>query len=72
MGIAYEKKLGFGAMRLPLSNPDDPKHIDLAQVSQMVDLYLDRGFSYFDTVQVAGIAWRYARRTSPYRITLVC
>ena len=49
MSISVEKKLGFGAMRLPLTQPDDPKRIDLDQVCQMVDLYLERGFRYFDT-----------------------
>ena len=49
MDINYDKKLGFGGMRLPLIDPDDPKRIDLDQVCRMVDLYLDRGFRYFDT-----------------------
>ena len=43
------KKLGFGTMRLPLFNPDDPKTIDLDQFKAMIDLFLDRGFIYFDT-----------------------
>lgn len=43
------KKLGFGMMRLPLTNKEDPKSVDLAMVCQMVDTFLDRGFSYFDT-----------------------
>ncbi len=43
------KKLGFGAMRLPCLNPDDPTSVDLLQVKQMVDAFLDRGFCYFDT-----------------------
>lgn len=36
-------------MRLPLANPDDPKSIDLEEFRQMVDLYLEKGFCYFDT-----------------------
>lgn len=43
------KKLGFGMMRLPLTQADDPTKIDLPQVCQMVDTFLDRGFCYFDT-----------------------
>lgn len=43
------KKLGFGTMRLPLLNPDDPKSIDLEQFKKMTDLFLERGFTYFDT-----------------------
>lgn len=44
-----QAKLGFGLMRLPTRNPDDPGDIDLAQVNQMVDTFLERGFTYFDT-----------------------
>ncbi|MBQ8912772.1 MAG: aldo/keto reductase [Lachnospiraceae bacterium] len=47
------KKLGFGLMRLPLNNPDDPADIDIKQLEKMVDLFLERGFTYFDT------AWMY-------------
>ena len=43
------KKLGFGTMRLPVLNPEDAKSIDYDQVSQMVDLFLENGFTYFDT-----------------------
>ncbi len=49
MCITCDKKLGFGAMRLPLIDPDDPKRIDLDQVCRMVDLYMEGGFRYFDT-----------------------
>lgn len=43
------RKLGFGTMRLPLTDPGNPGSIDLEQFRQMVDLYMDRGFCYFDT-----------------------
>lgn len=43
------KKLGFGTMRLPLTNVDDPTSIDLELTCQMVDTFLERGFTYFDT-----------------------
>ena len=36
-------------MRLPLVNPDDATSIDIEQVKQMVDRYMERGFTYFDT-----------------------
>lgn len=45
----HMKKLGFGAMRLPLTNPDDKKAIDIELLKQMVDTYLEAGFTYFDT-----------------------
>ena len=45
------KKLGFGLMRLPKCK-DDPAKIDIEQVKEMVDLFLDAGFTYFDTAYV--------------------
>ena len=47
------KKLGFGLMRLPVTDPADPAAIDMEQMKRMVDLFLERGFTYFDT------AWMY-------------
>ncbi|MBP5224987.1 MAG: aldo/keto reductase [Lachnospiraceae bacterium] len=43
------KKLGFGAMRLPITDPNDKKSIDYPQFSRMIDTFLERGFTYFDT-----------------------
>ena len=41
------KNLGFGMMRLPvLSGPTD---FDYVQLNQMVDAFLDAGYTYFDT-----------------------
>ena len=45
------KKLGFGLMRLPVKS-ENPADIDQEQLNQMVDLYLERGFTYFDTSYV--------------------
>lgn len=39
------KKLGFGFMRLPMIGDD----VDIEQTKQMVDLFLSKGFTYFDT-----------------------
>ena len=36
-------------MRLPLLREDDFAAVDTAQVERMVDLFLERGFTYFDT-----------------------
>ncbi|MCI8887648.1 MAG: 4Fe-4S dicluster domain-containing protein [Hungatella sp.] len=47
------KKLGFGLMRLPLLDKADAASVDVEQVKRMVDLFLERGFTYFDT------AWMY-------------
>ncbi len=43
------KKLGFGLMRLPLLNPDDEGSIDLELTKKMVDVFMEKGFTYFDT-----------------------
>ena len=47
------KKLGFGLMRLPLLDSNNPKSIDVETTKKMVDAFMDRGFTYFDT------AWMY-------------
>ncbi len=43
------KKLGFGLMRLPRTDPEKPESIDLEQFQAMTDRFLERGFTYFDT-----------------------
>lgn len=43
------KKLGFGCMRFPLLDANDPKSMDEEQIYRMVDTFLERGFTYFDT-----------------------
>lgn len=48
-----DKKLGFGLMRLPLLDSNDATNIDIELLSKMVDAFLERGFTYFDT------AWLY-------------
>src|SRR5665647_390717 len=44
-----QKKLGFGFMRLPVKDQEDPTSIDMEILNQMVDTFLERGFTYFDT-----------------------
>lgn len=48
------KKLGFGLMRLPMANGN----VDLQAVKKMVDEFMSRGFTYFDT------AWMYCNGKS--------
>ncbi len=55
------KKLGFGLMRLPKIGED----IDIEQTKKMVDLFMDAGFTYFDT------AWAYAGSEDAIRQALV-
>lgn len=43
------KKLGLGMMRLPLLFEDDFSSINQKEVNKMVDLFIKRGFNYFDT-----------------------
>lgn len=42
------KKLGFGLMRLPMKGEE----IDIEQVKKMVDTFMSKGFTYFDTAYV--------------------
>ncbi len=43
------KKLGFGCMRLPLLNTDDQTSVDMETLNMLVDTFLEKGFTYFDT-----------------------
>ena len=43
------KKLGFGLMRLPLTNPSDAGSVDIELCKKMVDSFIEQGFTYFDT-----------------------
>lgn len=45
------KKLGFGLMRLPQKSAE-ATDIDIEQMKTMVDRFLERGFTYFDTSYV--------------------
>ena len=55
------QKLGFGLMRLPQKDGQ----IDVEQTKEMVDLFLEAGFTYFDT------AWAYAGSEDAIRQALV-
>ncbi|MBO6281317.1 MAG: aldo/keto reductase [Alphaproteobacteria bacterium] len=51
--INNNNKLGFGFMRLPLKDKNDQTSIDYDTLNKMVDKFMERGFTYFDT------AWMY-------------
>lgn len=53
MNFMPEKKLGFGLMRMPTVDPNDDADVDVEQVKAMVDHFIAKGFTYFDT------AWMY-------------
>lgn len=55
------KKLGFGLMRLPQKDGVT----DVEQTKEMVDIFMDAGFTYFDT------AWAYAGSEDAIRQALV-
>ena len=55
------KKLGFGLMRLPQKDGA----IDVEQVKEMVDMFMDAGCTYFDT------AWAYQGSEAAIREALV-
>ena len=55
------RKLGFGLMRLPHKD----EKIDVEQVKEMVDRFLEAGFTYFDT------AWAYEGSEDAIRQALV-
>ncbi|MBE6031369.1 MAG: aldo/keto reductase [Firmicutes bacterium] len=42
-------KLGFGFLRMPKKNPDDPSTIDYELTNDMVDEFIGRGGKYFDS-----------------------
>ena len=42
-------KTGFGFLRLPRLDPSDEKSVDYELLNEMVDLFLEKGGSYFDT-----------------------
>ena len=43
------KKLGFGLMRLPLLDKSNQSSINFEEGKKMIDLFMERGFNYFDT-----------------------
>lgn len=43
-----KKNFGFGCMRLPMKGGE----VDLSEFSKMVDLFMAKGFNYFDTARV--------------------
>lgn len=64
--IESKKKLGFGMMRLPKLEEETGvlDNVDVEQVKEMVDTFIQRGFTYFDT------AWMYHNRNSEQIVKL--
>ena len=53
MEFRPNKKLGFGLMRMPVLGPGNGSNVDVEQVKKMIDIFMEKGFTYFDT------AWMY-------------
>ena len=47
--MTYKSKFGFGCMRLPLTDENDPTSVDQDLFNEMVDKYMEKGYNYFDT-----------------------
>jgi len=45
-------KLGFGLMRLPLTDAADYKSVDQEEATRMIDYFIEQGFTYFDTAYI--------------------
>ncbi|MFM5882795.1 hypothetical protein SAMN05216439_0313 [Methanobrevibacter gottschalkii] len=45
----FKSKFGFGCMRLPTTDENDPSSIDQDLFNKMVDIYMEKGYNYFDT-----------------------
>lgn len=53
LNVTKMPKLGFGLMRLPKLDENDSSSIDINLTKEMVDYFINQGFTYFDT------AWMY-------------
>lgn len=49
MNLDEQKKFGFGCMRLPMKSNNE---VDYQVFSKMIDLFINAGFTYFDTAHV--------------------
>lgn len=47
--MTFKNKFGFGCMRLPVTDENDPTSINQELFNEMVDIYMEKGFNYFDT-----------------------
>ncbi len=44
-----KNQFGYGCMRLPLLNAEDPVSFDYPLIEKLFDAYMEQGFTYFDT-----------------------
>lgn len=59
------KKLGFGLMRMPTIDKTNAADVDIEHVKKMIDLFISKGFTYFDTaLMYNGFASESAAKTA--------
>ena len=49
VAINFGKRFGLGGLRLPISDPNEQRSIDYETLENMIDIFMDHGFNYFDT-----------------------
>jgi uncharacterized protein len=49
MDLMKEQKFGYGCMRLPVLDANNPASFDYEKIEVLFDNYLQQGFTYFDT-----------------------
>ena len=47
--MTFKSKFGFGCMRLPKLDENDETSINQELFNEMVDIYMEKGYNYFDT-----------------------
>ena len=62
------KKLGFGLMRMPLTDPNNDAAVDIEQVKQMVDRFIEKGFN---RLKIGGRMVMVTKRRDWYRNKLI-
>ena len=49
MKLKNDLRFGFGTMRMPVLDANDPASFDFDKIERLFDAFLDKGFTYFDT-----------------------
>lgn len=50
--IDFGKRLGMGCLRLPQITPNDSANVDKEMTAKHIDMFMERGYNYFDTSYV--------------------
>lgn len=49
MAIDFGKRMGLGALRLPVTDPNEQRSIDYPLLEAIIDKFMEHGFNYYDT-----------------------